>query len=44
LSVNYNAIIPILTKGIQEQQTIIEDQKKRLDALEKLVNDLINKK
>jgi hypothetical protein len=44
LSVNYTAIIPILTKGIQEQQAIIEDQKKRLEALEKLVNDLINKK
>jgi polyhydroxyalkanoate synthesis regulator phasin len=44
LSVNYTAIIPILTKGIQEQQVIIEDQKKRLEALEKLVNDLINKK
>ena len=44
LSVNYTAIIPILTKGIQEQQAIIEDQKKRLEALEKLVSDLINKK
>jgi hypothetical protein len=44
LSVNYTAIIPILTKGIQEQQVIIEDQKKRLEALEKLVIDLINKK
>jgi hypothetical protein len=44
LSVNYTAIIPILTKGIQEQQVIIEDQKKRLVALEKLVSDLINKK
>ena len=43
LSVNYTAIIPILTKGIQEQQAIIEDQKKRLDALEKLVNELIKK-
>lgn len=44
LSVNYTAIIPILTKGIQEQQVIIEDQKKRLEKLEKLVSDLINKK
>ena len=44
LSVNYTAIIPILTKGIQEQQVIIEDQKKRLDALEKLVNQLIQAK
>lgn len=44
LSVNYTAIIPILTKGIQEQQVIIEEQKKRLDALEKLVYDLIQKK
>ena len=44
LSINYTAIIPILTKGMQEQQAIIEDQKKRLEALEKLVNDLIQKK
>ena len=44
LSVNYTAIIPILTKGLQEQQAIIEDQKKRLEALEKLVNDLMQKK
>jgi Chaperone of endosialidase len=44
LSVNYTAIIPILTKGMQEQQAIIEDQKKRLETLEKLVNDLIQKK
>ncbi len=43
MSVNYTAIIPILTKGIQEQQAIIEDQKKRLDTLEKLVNELIKK-
>jgi hypothetical protein len=44
LSINYIAIIPILTKGIQEQQVIIEEQKKRLDALEKLVNQLVQAK
>ena len=37
LSVNYNSIIPILTKGIQEQQ-------KQIEELKALVNQLINKK
>ena len=44
LSLNYTAIIPILTKGIQEQQLIIEEQSRRLDSLEKLVNQLIQNK
>ena len=44
LSLNYSAIIPILTKGIQEQQIIIEEQSRRLDNLEKLVNQLIQNK
>lgn len=44
LSLNYTAIIPILTKGIQEQQGIIEEQSRRLDKLEKLVNQLIQNK
>ena len=39
-SVNYIALIPILTKGIQEQQTIIETQNTRIEALEKMVLEL----
>jgi len=43
LSVDYNSIIPILTKGIQEQQLLIEAQQKQIDEmklmLEKLIND-----
>ena len=31
LSVDYNSIIPILTKGIQEQQLLIEAQQKQID-------------
>ena len=37
LSVNYTAIIPILTKGIQEQQEEIENLKKELQELKKLI-------
>ena len=37
LSVNYTAIIPILTKGIQEQQQEIEILKKELQELKKLI-------
>jgi hypothetical protein len=32
LSVNYTSIIPLLTKGIQEQQTIIEAQQKQIET------------
>ena len=39
-SVNYIALVPILTKGIQEQQTIIEAQNERIDALEQLILEL----
>ena len=43
LSVDYNSIIPVLTKGIQEQQALIEAQQKQIDEmkliLEKLMND-----
>jgi hypothetical protein len=34
-TVNYNGIIPILTKAIQEQQQIIDELLKRIEALEK---------
>ena len=37
LSVNYTAIIPILTKGIQEQQLEIEELKRELQELKKLI-------
>jgi hypothetical protein len=37
LSVNYTAIIPILTKGIQEQQLEIEILKRELQELKKLI-------
>jgi hypothetical protein len=41
LIVNYNAVIPILTKAIQEQQVQIEAQQKQIDML---VKALENKK
>lgn len=44
LSVNYTAIIPILTKGIQEQQAQIEELKKEMKILKKLMLDLNKKK
>ncbi len=44
LSVNYTAIIPILTKGIQEQQAQIEQLKKEMKVLKKLMLDLNKKK
>ena len=51
LSVDYNSIIPILTKAIQEQQSQIveqhklnEEQNKKIDRLEALVEQLLKKK
>lgn len=38
--VDYIGLIPILTKGIQEQQTIIEAQNAKIEALEKMVLEL----
>ncbi len=43
LEARYNNLLPVMVKAIQDQQNIIEDQKKRLDALEKLVNELLKK-
>ncbi len=37
LTVNYTAIIPVLTKGIQKQQAQIETLRKELQELKKLV-------
>ena len=34
-AVNYEALIPLLTKAIQEQQLIIEELQKRIEILEK---------
>jgi hypothetical protein len=41
LEARYNNLLPVLVKAIQDQQQVIEDQKIRLDALEKLVQQLI---
>ncbi|GAB4259726.1 MAG: hypothetical protein Kow0079_16750 [Vicingaceae bacterium] len=41
--VDYVSIVPILTKAIQEQQAIIEEQNNRIDALEKKLEELLNK-
>lgn len=38
--VNYTLMIPILTKGIQEQQTIIDAQNAKIEALEKMILEL----
>ena len=43
LEARYGNLLPVMVKAIQEQQTIIEDQKRRLEVLEKLVNELIKK-
>ena len=51
LSVNYTALIPVLTKAMQEQQSEIATQKtqiaaqqKQIDELKSLVDKLVNKK
>jgi hypothetical protein len=40
LSVNYTALIPVLTKAIQEQQKIIEDEKAKNDKQQKEIDEL----
>ena len=42
LSVNYTAIIPVLTKAIQEQQKSIEEQKKENQEQKKAIQDQQN--
>ena len=44
LSVNYISLIPLLTKGIQEQQVQISSLQKEIDDLKKMVEQLLNKK
>ena len=40
LGITYANLVPVLTKAIQEQQTIIDNQNKRLSKLESLVKKL----
>ena len=40
LGITYANLVPVLTKAIQEQQTIIDNQNKRLSELESLVKKL----
>jgi hypothetical protein len=42
LGVMYADIIPVLVKGMQEQQQITTEQDKKIEALTQLVNQLIN--
>ena len=44
LEARYGNLLPVMVKEIQEQQAIIEDQKKRLEALEKVIEHLIKDK
>lgn len=41
--VNYEMLIPITVKAVQEQQLIIEEQNKRIDNLEKIIKELQGK-
>jgi hypothetical protein len=44
LGITYANLVPVLTKAIQEQQTQIEDQNKRIEKLELLVKQLMEAK
>ena len=44
LSVDYNSIIPVLTKGIQEQQLLIKEQQKQIDEMRMMLDKLIKEK
>lgn len=43
LMVNYEGLIPVLTEAIKEQQTEIDNLKKKYEELEAKVNQLLNK-
>lgn len=43
LGLNYNGFIALLTKGMQEQQALIENQQKQLNKQKEMINALINK-
>jgi uncharacterized protein HemX len=40
LTVNYTALIPVLTKAVQEQQQQIEAQNKQIEAQQKQIDEL----
>jgi hypothetical protein len=42
-SVNYIEFIPILTKALQEQQVVIENQQRKINELTTLVSDILKK-
>lgn len=42
--VDYSKLTPVLAKAIQEQQEVIVNQQQRIERLEKLVEELLNKK
>jgi hypothetical protein len=42
-TVNYSELIPVLIKGLQEQQIIIEDQNKKIEKQQKQIDDLIKR-
>jgi hypothetical protein len=44
LSVDYNSIIPVLTKGIQEQQFLITAQQKQIDEMKLILQSLLKDK
>jgi hypothetical protein len=44
LSINYTAIIPVLTKAVQEQQAIIEKQQMQINELKALLEKVLNDK
>jgi hypothetical protein len=44
LSVDYNSLIPLLTKAIQEQQAQIQQQAEDIKTLKKLIQQLLEKK
>lgn len=43
MGINYQELVPVLIKGMQEQQAVIEQQQKQLDALQKQVDALLKK-
>jgi hypothetical protein len=44
LSVDYNSIIPVLTKGIQEQQLLLKAQQKQIDEMKQMLEKLIKER
>jgi len=44
LGITYANLVPVLSRAIQEQQAQISSQQKEIDALKKMVEQLLNKK